>query len=59
MRVSGTIVRMTALPAETQQKIIVKLHSFNAFQQDLCAPVHITLNLPYVAKCSTFVAIMK
>ena len=59
MRVSGTIVRMTALPAETQQKIIVKLHSFNAFQQDLCAPVQITINSPYVAKCSTFVAIIK
>ena len=59
MRVSGTIVRMTALPAETQQKIIVKLHSFNAFQQDLCAPAQITFNSPYVAKCSTFVAIIK
>ena len=58
MRVSGTIVRMTALPAETQQKIIVKLHSFNAFQQD-CVSRHITLNSPYVAKCSTFVAIIK
>ena len=38
MRVSGTKVRMTALPAETQQKIIVKLHSFNVFQQDYVPP---------------------
>ena len=39
MRVSRTIVRMTALPVEAQQKIIVKLHSLNAFQQELCAPI--------------------
>ena len=39
MRVSRTIVRMKALPAEAQQKIIVKLHSFTVFHQDLCAPV--------------------
>ncbi len=39
MRVSRTIVRMTVLPVEAQQKIIVKLHSFTVFDQDLCAPV--------------------
>ena len=44
MRVSGTIVRMTALPAETQQKIIVKLHSFNVFQQDY-VPHHKSVNI--------------
>ena len=52
MRVSGTIVRMTALPAETQQKIIVKLHSFNAFQQDLCAPSDRLRNEHYKDQCA-------
>lgn len=46
MRVSRTIVRMTALPAEAQQKIIVKLHSLNAFHQDLCAPVQFQSQIP-------------
>lgn len=40
MRVSGTIVRMIALPAEAKQKIIVKLHSFNALQKDYVLPCY-------------------
>ena len=44
MRVSRTNVRMNALPAETQQKIIVKLHSFNVFQQDY-VPRHKSVNI--------------
>ena len=55
MRVSRTIVRMTVLPVEAQQKIIVKLHSFNVLQKDNVLPCYYL----YVAKCNTFVAIIK
>ena len=58
MRVSGTIVRMIALPAEAEQKITVKLHSFIALQKDYVL-LTIKTQLSYVAKCSTFVAIIK